>query len=477
MSALRRRLRAATALLLGMVVLTGCSFDVYELPLPGGADTGDDPIEVKVVFADVLDLVPKSSVKVNEVTVGQVKDVELQGYRALVTLEVRRDVDLPDNATASIRQTSLLGEKFVSLDAPESPTGEQLGDGDVIPISRTGRNPEVEEVLGALSLVLNGGGIAQMKTIASELNLALEGREDAAKSVLTQVESLVGQLDERKADIVDAIESINRLAVSAREHQDSIDLALEELPSALDSLDRQRDDLVLMLEGLNELSDVGVRVINATRASTVSSLQSLFPVLNQIAKAGDDFVDGFSTFLTFPFIDEAVGRDPNVARNLHMGDYVNLSVDLRLDLANLELPDIACIPINQLPDSPLDELIDLKGLCDGATKALQSCLKTPPDAAACARLPGYLVDEVCKATRLLCGANLGGNRRDGAANDPIGDLLGSVLSGGGLGRPAPGGTSEPDRMWAEFDATYDTDLVDLYAAPLVASGTRQGSAQ
>ena len=417
---------------------------------------------------------PKSSVKVNEVTVGQVTDVELRGYEARVTLELRNNVDLPDNATASIRQTSLLGEKFVSLDAPESPTSNPLGDKDTIPISRTGRNPEVEEVHGALSLVLNGGGIAQMKTIASELNLALEGREDSAKSVLTQVDSLVSQLDDRKADIVDAIESINRLAISARNHQDSIDLALEELPSALDSLDRQRDDLVLMLEGLNELSDVGVRVIKATKASTVSSLESLNPVLTQIAKAGDDFVDGFSTFLTFPFIDEAVGRDPNVARNLHMGDYVNLSVDLRLDLGNLELPDVLCIPINELPNSPLDQLLNLKNLCAGVTKVLQSCLKTPPDAAACGRLPGYLIDEVCKATKLLCG-NLAGNRNVRGSDDPISKLLGSVLNGGGLGRPAPGGTSEPDRMWAEFDSAYDTDLVGLYAGPILESGAEQGA--
>ncbi|HCB03904.1 MAG TPA: hypothetical protein DEQ43_06595, partial [Nocardioides bacterium] len=100
-------------LLLGSVVLSGCDFDVYSLPLPGGTDVGDHPIEVTVQFADVLDLVPKSTVKVNDVSVGQVKTIELQGYHANVTLELRKDTLLPDNAVAEIRQTSLLGEKFV----------------------------------------------------------------------------------------------------------------------------------------------------------------------------------------------------------------------------------------------------------------------------------------------------------------------------------------------------------------------------
>lgn len=471
MKSLRTRVGAVSAALVGMVVLSGCDFDVYQLPLPGGADVGDDPISVTVKFDDVLDLVPKSSVKVNDVTVGQVTDVELDGYQAVVELELRNDVKLPDQPIAAIRQTSLLGEKFVSLSAPSGGGEGQLSSGDVI--EDGGRNPEVEEVLGALSLVLNGGGVAQIKTIASELNLALDGREDSARSVLTQVESLVSRLDARKGDIVDAIEAINRLAISARQHQDSIDLALEELPSALDSLDRQREDLVAMLDGLTKLSDVGVRVINSTQAATVNSLKSLDPILTQIAASGDNFAKGFSTFLTYPFIDESVGRNPQTARNLHMGDYVNLSVDLQLDLGNLRLPDLVCIPLNDVPDLPLDTLVDVKTLCSGVTKTLQGCLRTPPDAAACARLPQYLLDNVCEAVKLLCGGrlNLPGTTR--ASSDPIGNLLGTVLEGQGLNRPRPGATDDVNDMWRAFDERYDADLVDVYSAALVAPA--QGS--
>ena len=38
---LRSCARAAAALTVGAVLLSGCDFDVYKLPLPGGADTGD----------------------------------------------------------------------------------------------------------------------------------------------------------------------------------------------------------------------------------------------------------------------------------------------------------------------------------------------------------------------------------------------------------------------------------------------------
>ena len=104
-----RRTRLALGLLAASLTLSACEFDVYSLPLPGGPDTGDDPITVTAMFADVLDLVPKSTVKINDITVGAVTDVDLDGYTALVTMELQNDVDLPDDAVARLRQTSLLG--------------------------------------------------------------------------------------------------------------------------------------------------------------------------------------------------------------------------------------------------------------------------------------------------------------------------------------------------------------------------------
>ncbi|HSX66152.1 MCE family protein, partial [Nocardioides sp.] len=329
-----RVVRQAAVLVVGMLALTGCRFDIYSLPLPGGADTGDNPMTVTVEFQDVLDLVPQSSVKVADVTVGKVSKVDLEGYHAKVTLEINDEVDLPANAVATIRQTSLLGEKFVSLAAPaEGASTERLKNKSEIPLESTGRNPEVEEVLSALSLILNGGGVAQLKTISKELNLALEGNEGSARSVLRQLASLVGKLEQNKGDIVQAIESVNRLAISVEKQMPAIDAALEELPAALESLDRQRDDLVTMLKALAQLSDVGVRVIQASKTSTIDAFRQLDPVLTALADAGDALPNAMQIFFTYPFPDaNLISRDPQAARNLHMGDFVNLSVQLDVDL-------------------------------------------------------------------------------------------------------------------------------------------------
>jgi len=177
-----RRVAAAFVAAGTAAALAGCQ-GAYDLPLPGGAAAHGDVYRVTAEFADVLDLVPQSSVKVDQVTVGAVESIELNGWTARVTLRLPKSVKLPDNAIAELKQTSLLGEKYVQLSPPRSAEPEgRLGEGDNIPLARTGRNPEVEEVLSAMSLLLNGGGVAQLKVIETELNNALNGNEGSTPS-------------------------------------------------------------------------------------------------------------------------------------------------------------------------------------------------------------------------------------------------------------------------------------------------------
>jgi phospholipid/cholesterol/gamma-HCH transport system substrate-binding protein len=350
----RRGMRVAALAASVSMLAAGCDFSVYELPLPGGADVGENPYTVTVYFNDVLDLVPQSAVKVDDVTVGKVEDISLQGYTAEVKLEINRRVKLPDNAVAQIRQTSLLGEKFVSLAPPPVGATGRLENGEEIPLARTGRNPEVEEVLGALSLLLNGGGVGQLKTITVELNKALEGNESGIRSLLSQLDTFMGQLDENKQDIVRAIEALNHLAKETRDQTSSIRAALDQMPRALDSIDKQRDDLIRMLDALGRLSKVGTRVINASKENTVKSLESLAPILSELADAGRALPKAMQVFLTYPFVDAVVGNTPQEARNLHQGDYTNLSAKLDIDLQHLIAQPPGLGPKGQSPTDQLE---------------------------------------------------------------------------------------------------------------------------
>lgn len=333
--------RRAAALVSAAVLLSGCGFrGAYSFDLPGGADTGDDPYSVQIQFADVLDLVPQSAVRVSDVPVGKVTDVELgDDWTAVVTVEVDGDVDLPANAVAMIQQSSLLGEKYVELAAPggdEAPTGE-LGDGSLITLDRTNRNVEVEEVLGALSLVLNGGGLTQLQTITSELGQALEGREDAVRNTLDQLDTFVAGLDVQREEINRALDSVNALAATLAANTGTLTTALDTIGPGLSVLEDQRGLLVSMLQSLGQLGDVGTRVINETGADTVANLQDLQPILSQLAAAGPDLAGSLDLLLTYPFPASSLSS-LQYRTDQRTGGYAlftNLTADLNLDLREL----------------------------------------------------------------------------------------------------------------------------------------------
>lgn len=398
-----RTLRARLAALLGLVVLlTGCQ-GAYDLPLPGGAANGPDVYRVTIDFADVLDLVPQSAVKVNDVTVGAVESVELHDWHARVVVRIEDDVELPDDADATLRQTSLLGEKFVSLSAPASGGVGRLSDGDVIPLDRTGRNPEVEEVLGALSLLLNGGGVAQLQTINRELNDALEGRESDVRDALEQLDVFVTGLDQHKSEIVRAIEAIDRLSATLAAQQQDIATALDTIPGGLRVLADQREQLTAMLTALSDLGVTATRVIDASQADTVANLQALDPVLTQLAAAGDALPESLDVFVSYPF--------PDVAAEGIKGDYTNLSIRLDANLSDLDsllpqptggpsLPPLPSLPLPSLPIPTDLPTLPLPELC-GALGLAGDC-QLPPVQQICQDLVGAAacdpVVEICEAT-------------------------------------------------------------------------------
>ena len=336
-------LAAATMAVSGCGSFTG----IYDIPMPGGADVGDHPFTVKARFKDVLDLVPQSGVKVNEVPVGRVEDIQLapDGWSAEVTMRVNGDVDLPANALAMLRQSSLLGEKYVELSPPppDKATGK-LADDALIPIERTNRNTDIEEVLGALSMLLNGGGIEQLQNIAQEMNAALSGNEGDIRRTLNSVDDLVSTLDESKSDITHAIDGVDKLAGTLNNEKDKLAGAIDSLGPGLKVLTDQRSQLVRMLQSLQSLSDVAITTVDQSQADVVADLKALTPALNKLADAGANLPKSLEILFTIPFTDEAV-------KGVH-GDYFNLYAKIDLNLQSI-IDNLSRSRRNPLQDIPI----------------------------------------------------------------------------------------------------------------------------
>ncbi|NUS43508.1 MAG: MCE family protein [Mycobacteriaceae bacterium] len=321
-----RSLSAAAALGLSAVVLTGCG-GVYDIPLPGGANIGDHPKTLHIQFEDVTDLVPQAAVKVDGVPVGRVDaiDVAQGGWTADVTVLVNNSVRLPGNAIAAVQQTNLLGEKFIELSPPAQETASgQLADGATIPLSRTRTATDIEQVLGALSLLLNGGGVAQLQPIVTELNKTFGGREPKVRALLEQSKTLIQGLEKQVGDIQAALDGLDVLGARTGKQTEQIGKLLDELPKGIRILDEQRPEIVNMLGQLDRLGQAGQSVLSRSKDNLVADLLALRPTLQELGKAAPDLVTSFPLVLTYPF--------PDAALESTYGGQMNtwLSVDLSI---------------------------------------------------------------------------------------------------------------------------------------------------
>lgn len=318
---MRRVLLGATAL--ALVGLTGCEYEgAKSLPLPGAKGGGG--YAVTMVFDDVTNLVVKETCRAGDVVVGSVESIELQpDLTAEVVCRIEPDVDLAGNAVASLRETSLLGERYVALDPPAgaAPAGV-LEPGTRLDQARTSVVPDVEIVFGALSTVLNGGGLANLETISREVSIALEGSDLGATT--RRIGTLVGTLDDNRAVLLAALDGLDRLSAELADQRDVIGSAIESVPAGLAVLERQRPRLVRMIADLGELSDVAVPLIRRTKADTAADLGHLAVVLEQLGTAKQRLARAVEGLITYPF--------PSYTKYVTKGDYAGMFGTISLDI-------------------------------------------------------------------------------------------------------------------------------------------------
>lgn len=314
--------------------IAGCQFTGFgSLPLPFTPGTGSGSYTVTAQMSDVTHLPPNSEVMVGNITVGTVTAIRFDHsgrWHADLTLSLPNRVKLPANATAVIGQKSLLGAEYVALAPPANakPSGV-LTDGAVIPMSRTSTYPSTEDVLAALSTVLNGGGLNQLATITRELNDTLGGHTAQVRELLRNVRVLAATLDTQRGTIVAAIANLNNLAATMRKQDATLTAAIDEIPGGLKVLNDDEGKLAQALAAVSNLSTVADKVINSSSANLIANLKNLQPVAAKLADSGKSLIGALNVLPTYPFPIASVQKGEK-------GDYGNLFLTLDLNVPDLE---------------------------------------------------------------------------------------------------------------------------------------------
>jgi phospholipid/cholesterol/gamma-HCH transport system substrate-binding protein len=301
----RRRLVVAVVTLAFGVSLPGVFGMAFAFAPPDPFASGG--VDLTIEFPSAVGLYPRSAVYVDGLRAGEVTGIEQTVDRVVVSVHVD-DVPVSADARALLRLRSLIGERYIELGPEWTGDGEQLADGDVIPMDRAIVPAEISDVLTEASRVVDELDADTLGRVLDEFATAVEGNEDSIAGSLEQFRQLsatvAGQLDALDASLVtldrvvgdlatrdDAVASIlsNGAAVSSAllTQEGALDAAITGIDGLLGQVNQlvggQRTNLTAAIDGLDRLgqqltahrADIG-RVIDALPLASYGFARAIF---------------------------------------------------------------------------------------------------------------------------------------------------------------------------------------------------------
>ena len=238
-----------------------------------------------------LQLAKFGDVRINGALVGQVREVTQDGEQAEihVALIPAAAKKIPSNSTVEILPTTLFGQKFIQFVRPDTPSGEPLEDGAVIPADRVETNVELSQVLADLFPLLRAVQPADLNATLNALATALEGRGEALGETADDLGQYLDAIDQE-------LPTLREDLVELAEVADAYDVAAPDLLDVLDNVTvtsktivEKRQQLDVFFSDLGGLADTSTRILRDNEQNLVRVGQVTEPILNLLAEYSPEF--------------------------------------------------------------------------------------------------------------------------------------------------------------------------------------------
>jgi virulence factor Mce-like protein len=273
------------------------------------------------VLTDASELVADNGVRIHDVEVGQVTHVSLDGLHAKVDFAVDPDVHLPSGTRVELRQTSLLGEEYLALVPAGSGT---LADGATIPMARTRRVPQLEQVVGL------GGELVNQVT-ADSLNRVINAFDDAAGGdparVARFLDAMAGATSAFAAHqdgLVATIDRVNEMAAALAPHTAELAHSVDQFAAGLRAIDGHRNELATFVDAVDALSTQAADLVStheaklsaagASAKAMLTEIDDNLPDFEKAVRALPDFNNGWVCTVQGNFIQFLAAAYPEAAR-------------------------------------------------------------------------------------------------------------------------------------------------------------------
>lgn len=184
-------------------------------------------------------------VKVRGLIVGEIRKITPNAQGAELELAIQPDKVnlLPRNVTAQFVPKTLFGDRYVALQIPPNASGEHLRAGDVIQQDRSKKAVELEAALEHLLPVLQAVQPQKLNSTLTAISTALEGRGKPLGETLSELGTLVGEINPHLPQLQHDIEALADLSNTYSEAVPEIVTGLSDLTVTTRTLAEQRANL------------------------------------------------------------------------------------------------------------------------------------------------------------------------------------------------------------------------------------------
>lgn len=233
--------------------------------------------EVQAEFSDAAGLQVENQVRVAGIKVGTVSGVELQDGHVLVTMEIENGMEIPADAFANIKLATLLGTKFVDLEAKG---GEPfLEAGDVIPEEKTTVPYEIYQAANEGTGVLEELDGDALNGALRELTKLTAAAEDEVGIALEGLNELGTGLNEKDEELRSLLSGSRELTALLADEGDQVVRLIDASNDVLGSLARKREDIQSLLSVTKQMAGTVTEVLRENRGNLDSILTDLHNAL------------------------------------------------------------------------------------------------------------------------------------------------------------------------------------------------------
>lgn len=228
---------------------------------------------LKAVFNSASGVVKDGPVLLAGIEVGHVESMVVENNQAAMTLVLATDVKVFQDARATIRAKSLLGEKFIEIQ-PGTNSKPALANGQEI--KHTVTPVELDEVLAHLSPVLTQIDPDDIKTLIHTAAAAVKGREKQLGDLIDGTSKMFKLVSDNESTLQRIIQNLDGVTMEAN-----------------DFLKSNRHRLVRMINNIDRLT----QSLNRDTPQLVNNLNRMMkdvqPMTTKLGQRGGQLVDSF----------------------------------------------------------------------------------------------------------------------------------------------------------------------------------------